>query len=484
MERQTLLYDVAKRCTNKELYRTVCKVAKVPSAPQSKTWQTILWNLRRCAKEGKGLALPQDRNEWRRQPSRYVRWNQSYAEMRRLIPALETAGLITVRLGWKDFQHPDRPGRMTEIYLTSRGRELLRGDVLSFASNLTGETVRLKDESKRLVNYTDNPTTFKTRGLLTRLNRLLSKVDVEWTVRVEGGIQVLPLDSDDFDDLSPEPLCPRVVATKDALEKHRLLNQDRVFRQFNRNSFESGGRFIFSLQQLPKAVRGTLTIDGKPTVELDFSGCLPRILLARQGIDAEDRDIYMVAGRGDLTEWPRLRGLIKTLVNICICCQSRGQAIGAIRKEREHPRKNGEWVHDAAIAAWSRTELPVDPKLEGFCCHSPFPRKALNATEIVTLIERMLPDLGSQFFQDMGPQLMFTESEIAVRIIKAFVDAGKPIIPIHDSFIVLEDDEHLLRQTMRSAFQEETNAGCPVRVVKSSDESSSWTSVRASAQTA
>ena len=48
------------------------------------------------------------------------------------------------------------------------------------------------------------------------------------------------------------------------------------------------------------------------------------------------------------------------------------------------------------------------------------------------------------FFCDHGISLFYIDSEIARSIMKVFLDREKPILPIHDGFVVKLQDEDLL----------------------------------------
>ena len=56
---------------------------------------------------------------------------------------------------------------------------------------------------------------------------------------------------------------------------------------------------------------------------------------------------------------------------------------------------------------------------------------------------------------DKGIDLMYTDSHITAAVIRRFVELDKPILPVHDSYVVKVSDSNLLKQIMREACEEE-----------------------------
>ena len=48
--------------------------------------------------------------------------------------------------------------------------------------------------------------------------------------------------------------------------------------------------------------------------------------------------------------------------------------------------------------------------------------------------------------------LQYRDSQMAEQVMLAFAKAEKPILPVHDSFLVLIDDKELLLEEMQSAY--------------------------------
>ena len=83
--------------------------------------------------------------------------------------------------------------------------------------------------------------------------------------------------------------------------------------------FEEGGRFYGGWWQgIPGDYRTFITIDGKRTVQLDYSGMHFSIMYAQLGMDTPMEDPYALEGYGG-----HLRGHIKRAFNIIINCATR-----------------------------------------------------------------------------------------------------------------------------------------------------------------
>ena len=160
----------------------------------------------------------------------------------------------------------------------------------------------LEDNSKEkfIVNYEDTKQTNLMRDNLQTINTLL---DSRWI------------------DLEVSDKVYKKIAEKTEKKKNRSdidFNRKLLKRIFNNNSFEDGGRFYHGWwQEIPKEYRKFITIDGKRTVEVDYSSIHFRILYAEQGIDIGDDDPYIIEGYEDS------RDEIKIALNIILNAETK-----------------------------------------------------------------------------------------------------------------------------------------------------------------
>lgn len=202
---------------------------------------------------------------------------------------------------------------------------------------------------------------------------------------------------------------------------------------------------VFSGQRLPKAVRKTITISGEPSAELDFSGCMPRLLKHRLGIDCGGGDIY-APDQIVPTFWRSasanqktvLRHFLKKATNVCLNVHSRAAANSSVSK----------LVHDHPDRELFRRALSVEK------------------TDPVGIVDRIVQvhrDIESCMFNESGLVLMTLTGLLMLFILSDLViDAGCPVLAIHDSLLVRRSDVDLAEKTMRENYRRLTRGFEPV----------------------
>lgn len=186
----------------------------------------------------------------------------------------------------------------------------------------------------------------------------------------------------------------------------------RLHRVFN-GSWERGGRFYGGWWlEVASGQRPRMTINGEAVVELDFGGLHPRLCYQLQGMPlACEADPYAIEGVD-----PALRSDVKVAFMRLLNTSSQ-RALGCPSKVSEQLRGGGAYAafaeaveeHHKPIADWFRNG----------------PR---------------------------GLELQAIDAEIAEVVMATFTALGRPVLPVHDSFIVAASDEELLRQAMTDAY--------------------------------
>ncbi|WP_313801128.1 hypothetical protein [Sphingobium sp.] len=190
-----------------------------------------------------------------------------------------------------------------------------------------------------------------------------------------------------------------------------------LYRQFNNGSFDDGGRLYGGWWiNCPKELRKRITINGKPTVELDFSGCLIRMLYHLDGIDYQD-DPYLLA---PLVECEDAHGL--------------GEA---------HFREPVKRMMQALINGreGKRNERIRMPSRQTF-------RPYFSRIEVAEMLKAKHAPIAGSFFSEAGIKLQRRESDIALDIITNLKAKGITCLPIHDSFIVDAEQKDELKNEM------------------------------------
>ncbi len=229
---------------------------------------------------------------------------------------------------------------------------------------------------------------------IQRLNRVLDKTWVD-----------LDLTDDQWKELDK------------ALAKHRKkdrprfirFNEKQVYRVFHDTDFNTGGRYYGGWwQTIPKEYRKHLTIDGKATIEVDYSGLHPAILYAKEGLSLPEDPYSRILG-------PQYRDLSKKLFNALINA----------KKDPEAP--------------------PRGVKIR-------FPDQSLNWEQIKERIYEIHAPIRERFCKGAGLWLMHEDSVLATGVLHHFANMGVPCLPVHDSFIVHHGYEEDLRNKMSELF--------------------------------
>lgn len=191
----------------------------------------------------------------------------------------------------------------------------------------------------------------------------------------------------------------------------RIFNQ----RTGDRKPYRKGGRFYCDGTSLPKAVRKQIKINGKATIELDLSSLHPTMLAALQG-----------------KEWPI--ELYTKLANELGC-----------------KRKEAKIIFNSCLNRKSRRGKP-----KGISYRVKDVEDALTNMGCSWLIDYL--------FQDRGLDLQYRDSQIAQLVIQKLTSEGIAVLCIHDSFIVQQCHEELLREVMQAAWREIMQTGRQITI--------------------
>lgn len=252
-------------------------------------------------------------------------------------------------------------------------------------------------------DYDDTPQTNQWREELTAYNNLLDETYID--------IPILA-----------EPIITRQKNNGDIQKVGINQNNKFVRRIFSRGDWTLNGRFYGGWwQQIGEDLRRDIAINNLPTVEVDYKGLHASILAAE--VDRYDgkKDIYnlgeQVLPKFDMKQQ---RKIVKILVLTAINAKTQKAAFSAFRDD----------------------------------CETGTPEKNLTNEELkqyLTKFTYLHPYLEDKLCTDQGVRLMFIDSQITAKIINSFVKMKKPILSIHDSYIVQTTDVDLLRNEMKKA---------------------------------
>ena len=188
-----------------------------------------------------------------------------------VVGRLKAIGLIDLKPGFNDRREGGH-SRVTRIWPTDKLIEEFRKAKFSpfeIASHADRETIVLKDEDKKRVEYDETDETVRMRKVLTDYNRLLA----------DAHIDCVHLDQ------------PYVLGKKNKQtgKMTRIgIGADRkfVYRVFNNGSFTQGGRFYGGWwERIKKEHRLNIRINGERVIELDYSGMHAGLLYAEKGVN-------------------------------------------------------------------------------------------------------------------------------------------------------------------------------------------------------
>lgn len=314
-------------------------------------------------------------------------------------PALN--GLIElgyVEVARKHFHDPRTGiGRVTRIRATSKLIEVLTGvgeltlAKLRFRSDrYAKEIIVLRNDAKNDIEYKETKSTANMRAELERINESFAN---HWIDLELPDSQTIALNTRMAND---HRLGCREAPCTDLAAK-------QLRRIFNNSDWNQGGRFYGGWwQSIPREYRTRITIDGKRTVEIDYSGMHPALMYAEVGAQLEG-DAY------DIEVASVKRDTIKRTFNQLVNANGRIEA-------------KPDFNEQECGMSWKELQEKIKAR------HRPIARF-----------------LGTGH----GLRLQNTDAQIANRIMLQFIAKNYVCLPVHDSFIVhheLQDDLTLIMQ--------------------------------------
>lgn len=328
----------------------------------------------------------------------------SYRLTRNAVNGLTEIGLLQqVDNGYYD--RSSGKGRKTTFQPTPKLCELL-AEIDSFpAMQLTvddlPETILLRETlpngRKQLKEYADTDQTHAMRDKLNAINRQLL-----------GHWPDLRLTDAGFEQLRTE--------LSIQLDRQPVnFSRRSLHRVFNEGSFEHGGRYYNGWwQNVPSRYRPYITIDGQPTVEVDYCTLNPTIAYALCGADSGNADLYERVLDRPLS--PEERQIVKRAFNAML------------------------------MAGKRLTHAPdgIYPSVLG-----------LKWCELRDLIIKAHQPIAHMFFTGIGLSLQYEDSRLAENIMLHFANNGIPVLPIHDSFLIFHSLADELEELMCRLFFEQ-----------------------------
>ncbi|MEL6884275.1 MAG: hypothetical protein AAFP87_07180 [Pseudomonadota bacterium] len=192
------------------------------------------------------------------------------------------------------------------------------------------------------------------------------------------------------------------------------LTARTVYRVFNNSDWEQGGRFNGAWWiGCPSPLRPYILIDGKRTVEVDYSGLHAAMLFAQAGesIPADPYEKCVVHTGG-----PDERKLVKLTFNALLNAES-VQQLGEVKG----------YSNDLTGRNWDDFKRFIVSSFPGFTEH---------------------------FGSGVGLKLQRKDSDLAEAVMLKFAAMGYACLPVHDSFIVHHEMQDVLTNAMKAVFED------------------------------
>lgn len=358
----------------------------------------IITNLISCVKKQEKLLYSRDKSNFSTAKTKYNRRGIQTHRLLKAIDILEALGYIYNFIGKG---HVDKEKRIMSYITPSEAfiaefcskDEEVQSAIAAYNASL--QTIILRNEYGKAIDYQDNKNIKKARKIVEKLN----KINELYDIRDGEGNTMTNIYS-------------------------RIFNKD----------FEHGGRYFHSdalkIKNKKTKARLDVTINGEQVVEIDFSNLHYRITSLMEQISMENLplDVYMDILPERLQDEDH-RELIKLSINILFNSTTEESAERAINKE----------ITKFKLQGWQ-----ID--------------KSLNTGKKVReYIYSMTPDFIRCYCRSdsFGLALQNADSWLAQRVIEKFVEDMKPILPIHDSFVVRMSDVGMLENAMGDSFREE-----------------------------
>lgn len=262
--------------------------------------------------------------------------------------------------------------------------------IVKVKSRKTGKDKNVK--KKYEFNYVDTKESKRMRDVVLSYNRQLNDTYID-------------CDAECLDDADTV----EVVSTLRDYSKEPVIRIDlssmNVFRVFNNRCFEQGGRFYGAWWHgCPSVLRKYITINGEPTVELDYSGIHIQLLYAMKEINYATRkeDAYT------LDDGVPDRALNKLIL------------LTALNAENETDARDSVY-----------NQLRQQNRLQDY----DFNRSKLPITKKIALFKVKHPEIADCIATGEGVKLQYLDSCIIEKLILFGLRMNIPLLTVHDSVI-------------------------------------------------
>jgi len=269
----------------------------------------------------------------------------------------------------------------------------------------------------------NTPAVRKMIKIIERYNNLLERTNIDVDVEC-----MTPKDRDE--------LVERLTDMEKGKRYILRLADKGVYRVFNNGRMDNGGRFYGAWWiGAPGIVRKYITINGKPTIELDYSGIHVHLLYALKGINYADlnEDTYT------LDDGIPDRDLNKLILLTAF---------------------NAEDAEDTASAVFD--ELRNEGLLKKYKLNTH--QQIFDKLDLLKIKHK---PIAGEIANNYGTKLQYYDSCIIERLIDHFTEKNKPILTVHDSIICSIEESEYIKDKMWQFYSETVDRllNCKIKYV-------------------
>lgn len=219
---------------------------------------------------------------------------------------------------------------------------------------------------------------------------------------------------------------------------HRKIETANISMRIDETNQELGRVYCYQFQSIPKEERKTLTINGNPTVDIDYRSMHPGLLYKSLGLKMPV-DAYAIE-KG-------IRALTKMVLLVALNCK--GGKKGVI--------KAVIWSDDFHELAFQETVYELKGEfVSDFKAHLKKRKGELREliSETFDKLAILHAPIAQYFGTGVARQCFYHESHVLLSAIKTLMMKypGLPLIPIHDALIVEESMAATVHSEMMSAL--------------------------------
>jgi hypothetical protein len=280
---------------------------------------------------------------------------------------------------------------------------------------------------RKVCEIPDNPLARQMRSNLEKINALMEKSDIRVTI-TDQDLEAINVKRHNE---GKQPI------------KMPDFSRKRLHRVFHDGSFERHGRYYGAWYEgIYKELRSYITIDGAPTLELDFSSHHAYLCYKLADAEPPSGGLYLLDGYSK-----DIRKVIKNIFFKMLNSKSKEAAMGAIRA----------WLNGWAGVGIKKKKEPQIPEELG---------NLKSGDDLDHLMEMVLTKHAPirQYFYNPKISGILTniDSQVTDHILRYFTSMKIPVLPIHDSYIIDARVIFHLQEYMHKVIREGLNINIPI----------------------